>query len=293
MKKRENKSNYVDMETYEDAEEIMDVVRKITKERSEQTMDKKVIEKILSDYAKAMEGKKSKAGIATRKSALKKILQYNFFTTRKDFEETITDNPKYSRFIKELRKVITNQKDFEDSKNAISIYAELVLHKSIYTPTFVIKDALENYALAVEAFDHLSEFSTVNIVGEYGELIMCRAFDLDRAFTNKKSIDATFVDTNGIERGVQIKTRWHRHGDIKDATIEFGSVKENEIDYFIGLILGPSFEVEKCIILSKDNVIKCLGTRKKRAIIYTTKFEEQYKSIFETTLNNKKNKWCK
>ena len=165
-------------------------------------MKESELKDILDEFAIAL-GKdgKTQASITSRKRDLKVALKY--FQNKKDFIKTITNNASFANFVRDLKKTFPQRK-IEDIKNAISCYAKLCLSISIFTKPDEIKSALKKYSEAVQLFDTFGEFDTVNIVGEYGEYYICRRFKLDRAFTNKKAYDATFIE-GGVEKKVQIK----------------------------------------------------------------------------------------
>ena len=231
------------------------------------------IKTILQEYENGLkkDGKTLKS-IASRKRDLKKVLM--LFNSRQEFDEIVKSNASFSQLLKKIRNKYDVDKIY-DIKNAISCYAKLVLNKSIFTDSKIIKNALLDYSRAVQKFDEFGEFDTANIVGEYGEYFICKKFHLDRSFTNSKSIDATFVE-NGIEKGVQIKARWYRGNDLSSANIEFGSIKPNEIDYFVGIIFDSNFDVAKLLVMSKDLIDLYFEkyNRKKKVIIYNNCFDE-------------------
>ena len=240
---------------------------------------------LLNEFAIALRNDgKTQSAIASRKRDLSFALKY--FANRKDFEKTISNNASFANFIRNLRKTCT-QKKISDIKNAISCYAKLCLSISIFTKPEVIKNALQKYSEAVQAFETFGEFDTVNIVGEYGEYYICRYFKLDRAFTNKKAYDATFIE-NGVEKKVQIKTRWYRGSDIKNENIEFGSIKPSEIDYFVGVIFNADFSNATVLVMNKKGIDDYFNHYKivKKVIRYNKNFDLKAFTIKE--LNKKR-----
>lgn len=238
------------------------------------------IKAILQEYENGLkkDGKTSKS-IVSRKRDLKKALV--LFNSRSEFDETVKSNASFSQLLKNLRNKYGTDKIY-DIKNAISCYAKYAFNISIFTNHKVIKDALLNYSEAVAKFDEFGEFDTANIVGEYGEYYICKKFHLDRSFTNSKSIDATFAE-NGKEKGVQIKARWLRDGNLDSKSIEFGSIKPNEIDYFVGVIFDTNFDVVKLIVMSRDLIDLYFKkySRSKKAIIYNKHFDESQFCLME------------
>ena len=209
------------------------------------------IKAILNEFAIALQNDgKTQNAITSRKRDLRFALKC--FANRKDFEKTISNNASLASFIRDLRKTVS-QKKISDIKNAISCYAKLCLSISIFTKSEDIKNALQKYSEAVQAFETFGEFDTVNIVGEYGEYYICHRFKLDRAFTNKKAYDATFIE-DGVEKKVQIKTRWYRGNDVKNENIEFGSIEPSEIDYFVGVIFNVDFSDAIVLIMNKKGI---------------------------------------
>ena len=232
------------------------------------------INQILHEYEEALkrDGKTSKS-ITSRKRDLKKALVLS--NSKNEFEKTISNNASFSRFIKTLKETYDVDKIYA-IKNAISCYAKLILKKSLFTKSEDIKNALLNYSKAVQKFDEFGEFDTTNIVGEYGEYYVCKKFNLDRSYTNEKYIDATFME-NGELKGVQIKARWYHGDDLKSSNIEFGEIKPDKIDYFVGIVFGANFEVLKLIVMSKQTIEAYFHkyVRSKKAIILNNSFDEE------------------
>ena len=235
-------------------------------------MKNQEIKNILTDFADALskEGKTKKA-ITSRKRDLKIAL--NLFKNKAEFEETIKNNASFASFIRELMNHYPQRK-VNDIKNAMSCYARVCLSISIFTKPDVIKAALKKYSEAVQQFDTFGEFDTVNIVGEYGEYYICRHFKLERAFTNEKAYDATFKE-NGVEKKAQIKTRWYRGQNLSSENIEFGTIKPNEIDYFVGVIFNADFTDALIIVMDKNCINAYFNhyQRKKKVIIYNKNFD--------------------
>ena len=230
------------------------------------------INAILLQYADALknDGKTDKA-IVSRKRDLKKALGY--FKSRKDYEKTITNNASLANLIRNLKKTYPQGK-VDDIKNAISLYSKLCLGVSVFTDPALIKNALKQYSDAVQLFDSFGEFDTVNIVGEYGEYYICHRFKLDRAFTNKKAYDATFNE-NGVEKKVQIKTRWYRGNNLSKENIEFGSIKPSAIDYFVGVIFNADFSNALIMVMNQKGISDYFNHYKiaKKVIRYNKNFD--------------------
>ena len=230
------------------------------------------IKAILDEFANALQRDgKTKNAIASRKRDLKVALLH--FKNKKEFEETISNNSKFANFINDLKQTVPQDR-ISDIKNAISCYAKLCLSISIFTKPDEIKKALQKYSEAVQLFDSFGEFDTVNIVGEYGEYYICHRFKLNRAFTNKKAYDATFIE-NGVEKKVQIKTRWYRGNNLNNENIEFGSIKPAEIDYFVGVIFNVDFTDATIIVMNKDGINDYFNHYKitKKVIRYNRQFD--------------------
>ena len=230
------------------------------------------IKATLSEFADALrkDGKTEKA-ITSRKRDLKCILKD--FKNKKEFEETITNNSRFANYVRDLKNKVP-QRRIGDIKNAISCYAKLCLSVSIFTKPDDIKNALQKYSEAVQLFDSFGEFDTVNIVGEYGEYYICHRFKLDRAFTNKKAYDATFLE-NGVEKKIQIKTRWYRGNNITNEDIVFGSIKPSEIDYFVGVVFNVDFSDAIVIVMDTNGINDYFNHYKiaKKVIRYNKNFD--------------------
>ncbi|MCR5348198.1 MAG: hypothetical protein K6E59_01140 [Bacilli bacterium] len=227
---------------------------------------------ILNEYADALTAKGiTPSATATRKAALKKAL--NYFKNRKELDETIKNQPKFGKFIVQVRNDFP-KKEADKIRNALVKYAELILGLSIASDPAEVKKALLSYADAVAAFDRFGEFNTDNIVGEYGEDYVCKKFKLDRSFTNSKDYDAVFEE-NGVIKTVQIKARWARTSQELNGTNVFGDIKPNKIDYFVGVIFDSRFDEAVLIVMDQAMMQDyfTVNTRKRKIVIYNPSFD--------------------
>lgn len=259
-------------------------------------MEKNIlVDALLNEYAEALlaTNQYTKNAIGTRKSKLKKVVEKREFNSIQDFKTLVISEGGFGELLNPFKG--EDPKELSKLKNALNTYLRLVIgDESKYREEGIV-NLLKDYAVLVDKITDIPGINTTNIIGEYGEMLISKHFNLERAETNQSIYDATFKDKqNGETYYVQVKTRWFREEKLNDETIEFGAINPNKIRkdnkvadhyFFVGLILNKCFNVLKCIVLNLNDYEDIVGN-KKQVIRFNNNFENNHNKKLQQKLNN-------